>query len=507
MPKNVQAERSTSLWMPVPEIPSQSMKQPGRLDLVVVGSGIAGLSIAYEASVRGRSVTVLDRGAIASGMTARTTAHLASALDDFYHLFIQRRGEEQARLLQDSLSAAIDRIEQIARTESIACDFGRCDGYLFLGEGDSLEILEKEIEACHRIGFADVAWSAQAPIPGFDSGRCLRFPNQARFHPLKYLHGLAQAIVAKGGVLRPHTAVEAITQDGDNVIVTLAGGTTLAARDVVCATNSSIAGPVTLHTKMAPYRTYAMAFSIETGTVTDALYWDTLEAYHYVRLQPGTQGDFLIVGGEDHKTGEADDASDRFARLEAWTRARFKSAQEVTHRWSGQVLEPIDFAGFVGRHPDYSHVWLVTGDSGQGITNGAVAGLLIPSLMEEGDHPWRAVYDPARVTPKAAGDFLAENITAVKSMAEHLEGPFLPAEESLARGEGGLVKRGIRAIAAYRDEDGVLHRLASSCSHMGCVVRFNSFERCWDCPCHGSQFAPDGEAINAPATSALKKVE
>jgi hypothetical protein len=221
-------------------------------------------------------------------------------------------------------------------------------------------------------------------------------------------------------------------------------------------------------------------------------------------LQPGADQDFLIVGGEDHKTGEADDAPARFARLEAWARARFNGAAEITHRWSGQVLEPIDFAGFVGRHPDHSHIWLVTGDSGQGITNGAVAGLLIPALMELGDHPWRAVYDPARITPKAAGDFVAENVTAVKSMAEHLEAPFLPSEDSLAAGEGGLVKRGLHVLAAFRDEDGRMHRLSSACTHVGCTLHFNSFERCWDCPCHGSHFALDGEAINAPATRALE---
>jgi glycine/D-amino acid oxidase-like deaminating enzyme/nitrite reductase/ring-hydroxylating ferredoxin subunit len=505
MGQNVLAERSESIWMPVPRIEATEGEDDGLLDLVVVGSGIAGLSIAYEALVRGRRVTVLDRGAIASGMTARTTAHLASAFDDFYHEFIARRGEEEARLLNDSLGAAIDRIEQIARTESIDCDFRRCDGYLFLGEGDSPELLERELDACHRIGFSAVSWEAKAPFPAFDSGRCLRFADQARFHPLKYLHGLAKAIVARGGALRPHTVVDSINQEGDIVLVKLASGKTIRAGDVVCATNSSIAGPVTLHTKMAPYRTYAMTFSIDMGAVTDALYWDTLEAYHYVRLQPGAGGDFLIVGGEDHKTGEADDAPERFARLESWTRARFPSAAGITHRWSGQVLEPIDFAGFVGRHPDHQHVWLVSGDSGQGITNGAVAGLLIPALMESGDHPWRALYDPSRVTPKAAADFIGENITAIKSMAEHLEGPLRPAEDSLAPGEGGLVRRGLATIAAFRDEEGQLHRLSSSCTHVGCTIHFNSFERCWDCPCHGSHFALDGEAINAPATAPLAK--
>src|SRR5581483_1437123 len=172
-PRNVAAERSVSLWMPVPQLPSTAAGA-GSPDLVVIGGGMAGLSVAYEALLKGRKVTVLDRGAIASGMTARTTAHLASALDDFYHELIALRGEDEARLLNDSLKAAIDRIEEICRLESIDCDFARCDGYLVPGEGDDPQILEKEIAACHRIGFGEVAWEKRAPLPAYDSGRCLR---------------------------------------------------------------------------------------------------------------------------------------------------------------------------------------------------------------------------------------------------------------------------------------------------------------------------------------------
>jgi glycine/D-amino acid oxidase-like deaminating enzyme/nitrite reductase/ring-hydroxylating ferredoxin subunit len=507
MSRNVQTERSVSLWMPVPDVPGKPVVDSRPADLVVIGGGMAGLSVAYEALLKGRQVTILDRGAIASGMTARTTAHLASALDDRYYEFIGLRGEAQARLLYESLAAAIDRIEQIASQESIVCDFQRCDGYLFLGEGDEIDILEKEIDACHKIGFTGVGWAKHAPFPTMDSGRCLRFPDQARFHPLKYLEGLARAILTKGGVFRPYTAVDEVIQDGASVAVKTRDGQTILARDVVCATNSPIAGRLTLQAKMAPYRSYAMSFEIPKGSVKDALYWDTLDAYHYVRLQPGEQSDWLIVGGEDHKTGEADDAQIRFAGLEAWTKMRFGEVGAITHNWSGQVLEPVDFAGYVGRDPDNDHVYFVTGDSGQGITNGALAGLLIPSLFDGGDHPWRELYDPARVSLKAAGTFLAENSTAVKSMAEHLGGPLLDSEDKLQPGEGGLVRDGVNVIAVYRDDEGKAHRVSSKCSHVWCTVHFNSFERCWDCPCHGSHFDIDGNELNAPATAPLTPIE
>ena len=507
MSANVQSERSVSLWMPIPNLPGTPVEDSRPADLVVIGGGMAGLSVAYESILKGRHVTVLDRGPIASGMTARTTAHLASALDDRYYKFIGLRGKNQARLLYQSLASSIDRIEQITSEESIECDFQRCDGYLFLGEGDSPDILEKEIQACHDIGYRGVAWKPRVPSVTFDTGRCLRFSQQARFHPLKYLQGLARAILTKGGVFRPFTAVDEIAQDGGMVAVKTRNGQTILARDVVCATNAPIAGRLTLQAKMAPYRSYAMAFDVPKGTIPDALYWDTLDAYHYVRLQPGASKDSLIVGGEDHKTGEADDAVIRFERLAAWTRERFSDVGEVTNKWSGQVLEPVDFAGYVGRDPDNDRIYFVTGDSGQGITNGAVAGLMIPALFDGGDHPWRELYDPARVTLKAAGTFIAENSTAVKSLAEHLGGPLLDSEDALQPGQGGLVRDGVNVIAVYRDESGTPHRVSSKCSHVWCTVHFNSFERCWDCPCHGSHFDVDGNELNAPATAPLSRIE
>lgn len=401
----------------------------------------------------------------------------------------------------------IDRIEQIVAQEAIDCDFARVQGYLFLGEGDTEETLEKEFDACHQIGVKGLSWVKRAPYPGLESGRSLRFADQARFHPLKYLYGLARALLTKGAVFRPFSAVEQITQDGSNVAVKLCNGNTIIARDVVSATNAPIAGRLTLQAKMAPYRSYAMAFGVAKGQVPDALYWDTREDYHYVRLQPGDSSDYLIVGGGDHKTGEADDADVRFDALRRWAGMRFGELGEPTHRWSGQVLEPVDACGYIGRDPDNNHIYFVTGDSGQGITNGALAGIMIPSLFNDGDHPWRKLYDPARVTLKATGTFLEENATAPRSYAEHLGGPLRESEDVLQPGEGGLVRDGVNVIAAFRDEDGEMHRVSSKCSHVWCTVHFNSFERCWDCPCHGSHFDVDGKELCAPATAPLEPVE
>ncbi|HEX8167683.1 MAG TPA: FAD-dependent oxidoreductase [Beijerinckiaceae bacterium] len=501
---NASAERSRSLWGKSLEIPGASpLTSDAAVDVLVLGAGIAGLSTAYELARAGREVMVLDRGPIGGGMTARTTAHLASALDDYYHELIAARGIDVARQVCRAQIEAIDRVEAIVGEEGIACDFRRVDGYLFPGAPADADALAKEHDAARRVGL-DVAWEERAPLPGARE-RCLRFANQARFHPLRYLGGLVRCLERDGGRLHAGTTAADVAPQGDGtVLVRTASGAAVTARHCVVATNSPF-NEVEVHYKQAPYRTYALAGRVPRGSVVDALFWDTLDPYHYVRIQPGDDGasDWLVVGGEDHKTGEADDMDARFARLEAWTRELFPAFARPERRWSGQVLEPVDHAALIGRSAAAPNVYLATGDSGQGITNGVAASLMIRELVAGREAAYAPAHDPNRAVRSAVGEFLAENLDAAgKLVAKALPGDVASVDE-IGPGEGAVVRQGLRKLAVYRDPSGVLHSRSAECTHAGCIVRWNPFETCWDCPCHGSHFAPDGTAINAPAVEPL----
>jgi Rieske Fe-S protein len=248
-----------------------------------------------------------------------------------------------------------------------------------------------------------------------------------------------------------------------------------------------------------------MAITIERDSIEDALYWDTLDPYHYVRLESGrgpTQ--YVIVGGADHKTGEFDDAWARFEGIESWVRALLPKLGNVTHRWSGQTLDPIDYAAFIGYNPGNDHILVHTGDSGQGLTHGVAGSLLLSRLITGDGCPWAGFYSPSRVTLAAAKNFVAENVTAVKNFAEYLAPGKLASFDDLQRGKGAIIREGRHKIAAYRDDNGKLYRVSAACTHVGCHVHWNSFDRCWDCPCHGSHFAIDGTALNGPAVSSLQ---
>jgi glycine/D-amino acid oxidase-like deaminating enzyme/nitrite reductase/ring-hydroxylating ferredoxin subunit len=507
---NVADEPSLSPWMDIwPQVPAPPLTDDTGCDVVVVGSGIAGLSIAYELGLHSYEVVVIDRGRIGGGMTCRTTAHLSSELDDYYFELIDARGEDEARLYHSSQVAAINRIEAICRDEGIDADFARVDGYLFAADADGAKDLQKEYEACRSLGVA-VEWAPGAPVPGAETGLCLRFPDQARFHPTRYLAGIARAIAAKGGRFHAGTVHVGDTEVDGGVEIETEAGQRIRAKAAVFATNSPTNDKVAIHAKQVPMRTYAIAGRVPKGSVPDALVWDTLEAYHYVRIQPlGDEADLLIVGGEDHRAGEANDMSERLAALGAWTRAHYPAFQGTEFCWSGQVLEPDDFMPFSGRNPGSENVYIHTGDSGQGITNGVAGALTILPLILGEDSRFAPLFDPGRKAGalNSLGEFVMGQIGAAKNLAQHLGPGELASLDDLAPGEGGIIRRGMHKVAAWRGEDGVIVERSATCTHLGCIVHWNGFEKCWDCPCHGSQFAPDGAVLNGPAVKPLAPAE
>jgi Rieske Fe-S protein len=241
--------------------------------------------------------------------------------------------------------------------------------------------------------------------------------------------------------------------------------------------------------------------------VPRALFWDMLDPYHYVRVARTVDGEeMLVVGGEDHKTAHADDATERWKRLEAWARALFPQVGPVRARWSGQVFEPFDGIGFIGRNPlDDDNVYVATGDSGQGMTHGTIAGMLISDLVMERSNDWVELYDPARKTPRAALEYVRIQASVAGSYAEWLKREHISLDD-IAPGEGAVVQHGRKKVAAYRDPEGELTLMSATCTHLGCAVHWNSAERSFDCPCHGSRFSPEGEVLSGPAGEPLQKL-
>jgi glycine/D-amino acid oxidase-like deaminating enzyme/nitrite reductase/ring-hydroxylating ferredoxin subunit len=495
---------SRSVWLDGTELPpATSLTGSISADVCVVGAGIAGLTTAYLLSREGVKVVVIDDGPLCGGETGRTTAHLANEIDDSYQEIESLHGRDGARLAAESHTAAIDLIERIVQEENIACDFVRLDGFLFNPVDGDTSFIDQEFEASRRAGL-EPDRLLHAPLP-FPTGACLRFPNQGKFHILKYLSGVTAAIQRNDAQLFTFTKAVDFS-DGSPARVRTKDGHTIEARAVVVATNSPVNNRFVPHSKQMAYRTYAIGARIPFGSVEAGLYWDTLDPYHYIRTQrasDGSESEILIVGGEDHKTGQDDDPIKHFRALEEWTRERFHSIEEIGYRWSGQVLEPDDYLAFIGRNPGDQNIYIATGDSGMGMTHGTIAGMLITDLIQGRDNPWTTLYEPTRKRLGALGQWARENLNVAAQYTDWLSKRDAESADNIALGQGAVIRESGKPIACYRDPDGELHRCSAVCTHLGCLVSWNAAEKTWDCPCHGSRFDIDGHVLNGPALSSL----
>ncbi len=281
----------------------------------------------------------------------------------------------------------------------------------------------------------------------------------------------------------------------------------MVAESVVVATNVPVNDRITMHTKMAPYRTYVIGLSVPADRLDPSLFWDTADPYHYVRTCRDVNGEeLLLVGGEDHRTGQERE-HEQFPRLREWARDRLGIEGEVRYHWSGQVIESHDGIAYIGENPgDEKNVFIATGDSGNGLTHGTIAGLLLRDLVLERDNPWRELYEPARMNLRSLGTFLSENAKGAAPYADWISGSDVSSMEEIPAGEGAVLRDGAQKIAVYKDHQSRVHCFSAVCPHLSGIVRWNGLEKTWDCPCHGSRFDRMGHVVNGPATVGLRAI-
>lgn len=497
--------KTVSYWEAISDLLNEkALNESVETDVCIIGGGLAGLTTAYHLTKAGKKVVVIDDGPIGGGETSRTTAHLSNAIDDRIYNIEKWHGEAKAKRAVEAHTQAIDEIERIVETEKINCDFLRVDGFL-IEATDGEDDLQRELEAARRAGLTEVEFVDRAPLKDFDGGRCLKFPRQGQFHVLKYLSGLIKAIEQNGGqIFSDARAVEWKGEDAPEVKTE--NNLIIKAASIVLATNYPIMSR--MFAKLPAYRTYAIGARIPKDAVEKCLIWDNADPYKYVRIQPDETHDILIVGGEDHRTGQAEDFDARFGRLWQWTQKNFPLAEEILYQWSGQCLETHDGLAFIGRFSaSEPNVYLITGDSGMGMTHGTIGGMLVTDLILDRWNPWTEVFEPSRILTQSITEAVPEIISSTAPYVDWLTGGDISSTDEIKSGMGAIISHGTTKIAAYRDENGKLFERSAVCPHMGCIVRFNSLEKTWDCPCHGSRFGTDGHPINTPAFTELKELK
>ena len=478
-------------------------------DVVIVGGGITGLTAAYLLAHAGKQVVVLERGRCALADTGHTSAHLTMVTDTRLSQLVATFGRSHAQAVWDAGLAAINQIDEIVRAAAIEAEFGWVDGYLHAPvNGDPAkerESLEDDEALAREFGF-DVEIMEETPLVG---GPGLLVANQARIHPRKYLAGMARASADAGVRIYEHSEASDFT---DSPRAVKANGYTVTGEDIVVATHNPLAGVASttgmdlFQTKLALYTSYVVAGRVRKGVVPDALWWDTADPYHYLRVDPHRDFDVVILGGEDHKTGQESDTEACYRRL-AQKLTTIVPGVDIGERWSGQVIETPDGLPYIG--PTAERQYVATGFAGNGLTFGTLGAMMMADAILNRANPWAELFDTSRkVLGRGLWDYVKENVDyPYYKIRDRFAGADTRALRTVKRGEGRIVERNGEKVAAYRDPSGAVTMRSAVCTHMGCVVGWNTAEKTWDCPCHGSRFKATGQVISGPAQSPLAKVE
>lgn len=474
------------------------------VDVAIIGAGITGLVLAHRLKEAGKRVAVIEMLEVGRGASGHTTAHLTAALDVDYRTLIRDFGEEGAREAAQRSMDAIAHLERLAQAPDIDARFQRVDGWRYTEDASEADDLREELEAARRVGL-EVDWEQGGPLAHMRGA--LRFHHQAHFHPVQMMLGLARLVHGDGSMIFERTRVGAV-EDGQPCVLHTAHGV-VRAEAVVHATHTPVGLVLPMHARIAPYMSYVIGARL-TGPVPQDLYWDTMDPYHYLRpaTLPGG-AEILLVGGEDHKTGQDPDPTARFEALERYTRERFP-VESVDWRWGWEVFEPADGLPYIGHLGSHDNIYVGTGYSGTGMTFGTVAALDISDMILSGARALRpSSFRPQRFKPIAGGpDFLRENANvAWRYIRDRIE-PVADGELSrLEPGEGRLLVLGGRKVAAWREPGGAVHVLSPVCPHARGIVHWNAATRTWDCPLHGSRFFPSGELLAGPAHCGLSPAE
>jgi glycine/D-amino acid oxidase-like deaminating enzyme/nitrite reductase/ring-hydroxylating ferredoxin subunit len=491
---------------PFPHFPK--LDRDEEVDVVIVGGGITGLTAAYVLTLDGRRVALLERERCAQIDTGHTSAHLTMVTDQPLSGLVKRFGRDHAQAAWDAGLAAIGQIDAIIGELHVDCDFEWVPGYLHAPiaqpDADLVAMLRDEAMLAAELGF-DASFVDEVPFAGRPG---VRYDNQARFHPRKYLAALARAIGDRGGMLFEHSSADEFCDDPHAV---KSNGHTVTCGDVILATHTPLMGTTGLlnaalfQTKLSLYTSYVVSGRVAKGRIPDALFWDTDDPYHYLRLEPQRDYDVVIFGGEDHKTGQAADTTACFDRLEQKL-ASIVGEMTIDHRWSGQVIETSDGLPYIG--DTAKRQFAGTGYSGNGMTFGTLAGMMAADRIIGRTNPWSALFDPSRKAVRGLWDYIKENkdypYYLVRDRFAGTEGKSL---RSVPRGSGKVLDLNGQPVAVYRDERGMTTKKSATCTHMGCLVDWNAAERTWDCPCHGSRFKPDGAVVAGPAEDPLPDPE
>ncbi len=495
------SESHRSFW--VATSPSSSYRPLGAdlsVDVAVVGAGIVGITAAVLLRAAGREVALIEADRVAAGVTGHTTAKVTSLHTLIYEELTRTFGEDAARHYGEANEAGLAELRRLVGEHGIDCELEVTSAHTFAAVEEDVEAVEREVAAALTLGLP-ASHLADPPVP-FPTFGAVRFDRQAQFHPRKYLLALVEQFHTAGGLVYEQSRVVDIDA-GRPCRLTSQAGHVVTATDVIVATHAPILDTKLLPARASVHRGYAMA--IEAGEqLPEGMFISASSPSHSVRAAPYEGREVLIVSGEGHPVGEPGEqgASANWQQLERWA-INDLGAGQVLYRWSTQDLYSLDRLPFIGALDKRSRIFTATGFGGWGMTGGTAAAMLLRDLVEEIENPWADLFSPGRFELKAVPALVGKGAHDARRLVADRLGRDGDDLAEVAAGSGRIVNGEGEKLAVSRTRDGSLRAVSAVCTHLGCIVSWNDAEHSWDCPCHGSRFAPSGAVLHGPATKPL----
>lgn len=487
-----------SFWLATkPELRFAALAEDLTVDVAILGGGITGVTTALLLKQAGKTVALVELHRLGHGVTGNTTAKLTSGHGLVYAQLARKHGHEVARVYAESNEAGLAKIAELIGNHAIDCDFERAENYVYSTAAGDAPGLREEALAAQEAGL-DAEFVEEVALP-FPVAGAVRLLDQAQFHPAKYLAALAELIDGDGSHVFEETRAVGV-KEGDPSTVRTSGGT-IRANDVVFATHLPFLDRGLHFAKAHPQMSYAVAAPVESPP--DGMYLSVSEPTRSIRTTPHRGGRLLVLGGEGHPAGRDGDTRRRYEALEHDLAGWFGG--EPQYRWSAHDYVPVDGLPYIGRlTPLAKRLHVATGFAKWGLTKGTVAATILTDSIVGRPNRWAHVYDASRLDlTRSFGGLLSANARiGARFIADRLS---THTVDSIPSGEGAVVRSGVTQLAVHRDDQGQLHALSARCTHLGCIVAWNTAERTWDCPCHGSRFDTDGRVLEGPATADLEQ--
>lgn len=491
--------KPNSYWIDSTQVTNYpKLQEDIKVDVAVIGGGIAGITAAYLLNQKGVKVAVIEADYILQGTTGHTTAKITSQHGLIYGKLLHEQGEELSSQYAQANESAIRMVKKIADAHKIDCDFSWQSAYLYTQQEKYRAQIEDEIKAARSLGIkAEFVEAINLP---FQIKGAIKFPDQAQFHPLKFLKSLAKIIRENGGLIFEQT--EASLIDENEVVITKAGHKIKADRIIIASHYPFFDGGGLYFSRMYQDRAYAIAIKAKEK-FPEGFYINVETPTRSLRATPHGDEELVLVVGEHHKTGQGEDTNIHYQNLLDYAHQTF-TVIDTPYRWSTQDCMTIDGVPFIGNLTSRSpNIYVATGFGRWGMSNGIASGMILSDLILQDNNPWAEVFNPARITVPSIKSFVIQNINVAKNLlAGKLEK--LPEEVELELDEAAIIKIDGERVGVYKDEAGEIYMVDTTCTHLGCELNWNSGERSWDCPCHGSRFSYQGEVLEGPAIEPLK---